>query len=403
MTGEAAIAGSRPCAEIKVQFRACAEIGGPCKASGGERLGKKEEMISSDREHPRVLVINPGSTSTKVALFAGEQPVARETLVHSPEELAACPYIWDQFELRRSAISDFVQRCALDLKSLAAVAGRGGLLRGVEGGTYVVNKRMLADARANLQGEHVSNLGCALAFSIASQVGVNAYVTDPVSVDEFAPLARYSGHPLIERRALAHALSIHEVARRGAQGLGKPLSESNFVVAHLGGGISVAPVEGGRIVDVNDASSDGPFSPERTGGLPLQPFITLCFSGRYSEKEMRTLVMGRGGLLAYLGTSSAEEVERRIAGGDERAREVYQAMAYQIAKEIGAMATVLFGRLDGILLTGGLAHSTLLTDWIRERVQFLAPVSVFPGEFEMEAMAAGVLRVLRGEEPALEY
>ncbi|MBC7188367.1 MAG: butyrate kinase [Calditrichaeota bacterium] len=351
----------------------------------------------------RILVINPGSTSTKVALFLAEQAEARETLTHPAEELAKHPHVWDQFEMRRAAIADFVARQRLELRSLAAVAGRGGLLRSVAGGTYRVNERMLADAKANLQGEHVANLGCALAFEFAREAGVEAYVTDPLSVDEFEPLARYSGHPLIQRRALAHALSIHEVARRAAARLGKSLAETNLVVAHLGGGISVAPVKAGKIVDVNDASSDGPFSPERTGGLPLQPFIGLCYSGRYTEKEMRTLVMGKGGLVAYLGTSSAEEVERRIAEGDEFARQVYEAMAYQIAKEIGAMATVLAGKVDVVVLTGGLAHSGLLVDWVSARVQFLGPVMVLAGEFEMEAMVAGVLRVLRGEEQALEY
>lgn len=364
---------------------------------------RESTMVKTHNGQQLILVINPGSTSTKVALFSAEEPKVREVLTHRPEELAACPHVWDQFELRRAAIQEFVGRHGVDLSTLAAVAGRGGLFRSVKGGTYLVNERMLADARANLQGEHVSNLGCALAFEFARQAGVNAYVTDPVSVDEFEPLARYSGHPLIERRALAHALSIHEVARRSAAAVGKPLAESSFVVAHLGGGISIAPVKGGRIIDVNDASSDGPFSPERTGGLPLQPFITLCFSGRYSEKEMRSLVMGKGGLIAYLGTSSAEEVERRIGSGDQAAREVYEAMAYQIAKEIGAMATVLGGQVDGIVLTGGLARSSLLADWVRQRVEFIAPVTVMPGEFEMEAMVAGVLRVLRGEEPALVY
>ncbi len=351
----------------------------------------------------RILLINPGSTSTKVALFSGEQQEAKETLTHPAEELAKHAHVWDQFEMRRAAIAGFVSRQALDLRTLAAVVGRGGLLRSVPGGTYRVNEKMLADARGNLQGEHISNLGCALAFAFAQEAGVEAYVTDPVSVDEFEPLARYSGHPLIERRALAHALSIHEVARRVAAEMGIALAASNLVVAHLGGGISVAPVKGGRIIDVNDASSDGPFSPERTGGLPLQPFITLCYSGRYTEKEVRRLVMGSGGLLAYLGTSSAQEVEQRIATGDQRAREVYEAMAYQIAKEIGAMATVLSGRVDAVVLTGGLANSRLLVDWITERVKFIAPVKVLPGEFEMEAMVAGALRVLRGEEPALEY
>ena len=272
-----------------------------------------------------------------------------------------------------------------------------------KGGTYRVNDKMLEDARANFQGEHPSNLGCALAYEIAKLGGVDAFIVDPVSVDEFEPLARYSGHPLIQRRSLSHALNIHAVARLASEKIGKKLDETNFVIAHLGGGISVCPVKGGKIIDANDASSDGPFSPERTGGLPLQPFISLCFSGKYTEQEIRKMVMGKGGLVAYLGTNNADEVEKRIQNGDEYAREVYEAMAYQIAKEIGAMATVLKGKVDAVVLTGGLANSKMLVDWITERVSFIAPVLVFPGEDEMRALALGVLRVLRGEEQAKEY
>jgi butyrate kinase len=284
-----------------------------------------------------------------------------------------------------------------------AVAAIGGLLRPVNGGTYQVNARMLEDARNNRQGEHVSNLGCAMADDLARGQGCGAYIVDPVSVDEFDSLARYSGHPLIERRTLSHALNIHTMARRGARELAIPLETSRFIVVHLGGGISVAPVRGGRIVDVNDANSDGPFSPERTGGLPLQQFIALCFSGRYTEEQIRRLVRGEGGLVAYLGTNDAREVERRIAGGDTHAREVLEAMAYQVAKEIGAMACVLEGDLHAVVLTGGLAASALLTSPIVRRVQFLSPVLIFPGEDEMQSLALGVLRVLKGEESALEY
>jgi len=281
--------------------------------------------------------------------------------------------------------------------------GRGGLLKSIPGGTYRVNETMVADARAGVQGEHASNLGCALAWTIAQQAGIAAYTVDPVSVDEFEPLARYSGHPLIQRRALAHTLNIHAVGRMAAEKLGVDYQQTNFIIAHLGGGISICPLKGGRIVDVNDASSSGPFSPERTGELPLQPFITLCFSGKYDEAQMRKLVMGKGGLIAYLNTNSAEEVEKRIAGGDQTAREIYQAMAYQIAKEIGAMATVVKGEVRAIVISGGLARSKMLVDWIKDRVGFIAEVLVLPGEFEMEALAAGALRVLQGKETARVY
>jgi butyrate kinase len=262
---------------------------------------------------------------------------------------------------------------------------------------------MLADARSNLQGEHASNLGCAIADMLARELRCDAFVADPVSVDEFEPLARYSGHPMIRRSALSHALNLHAAASRAAAELGMSVENSSLIVAHLGGGISVAPVRGGRIIDINDASSDGPFSPERTGGLPLQQFITLCYSGTLSEQETRRLVMGRGGLMAYLGTNSALEVEDRIQNGDHTAREVYEAMAYQIAKEVGAMATVLHGRVHAVVLTGGLAASSLLAGWITERTKFIAPVLVYPGEDEMRSLALAVLRVLRGEVAAAEY
>ncbi|MBZ5726385.1 MAG: butyrate kinase [Acidobacteriia bacterium] len=348
----------------------------------------------------KILVVNPGSTTTKIALFEDDTELAGDVFRHDAAALRACPSLWDQFELRWLAVGGWTSRNARDV---AAVAAMGGLFRGLEGGTYAVNERMLADARANVQGEHASNLGCALAHRLAAGYGCHAYVVDPVSVDEFEPLARYSGHPLISRRSLSHALNIHAAARRAAAETGRELRESSLIVAHLGGGISVAPVRGGRIIDVNDASSDGPFSPERTGGLPLQPFIDLCFSGARSEREMRRLVMGAGGLVAYLGTNSALEVEERIRAGDDVAREAYQAMAYQISKEIGAMSTVLAGRVHAIVLAGGLAGSALLVNWIKERVGFLAPVLVFPGEDEMRALAQGALRAMRGETPLLEY
>jgi butyrate kinase len=347
-----------------------------------------------------ILVVNPGSTTTKIALFEGESEISSEVLRHNDAALRACGDLWGQLEFRWEAMRSWTSRNAGNVSAVAAI---GGLFRPLQGCTYAVNERMLRDARANLQGEHASNLGCALASRLASEYGCKAYVVDPVSVDELEPLARYSGHPLIQRRSLSHALNIHAAARRAATQLGRPLEESALIIAHMGGGISVAPIRAGRIIDINDASSDGPFSPERTGGLPLQAFITLCFSGSFSERDMRTLVMGKGGLVAYLGTNSGLEVEERIRGGDGAAREVYQAMAYQIAKEIGGMAAVLGGDVHAVVLAGGLAASAMLVDWIKQRVKFIAPVLVFPGEDEMRALAQAVLRVLRGEVQALEY
>jgi butyrate kinase len=347
-----------------------------------------------------ILVINPGSTSTKVALFEDDRESGATTLRHSTEQVRAFPRIWDQESFRLDAVKAWLGEHRF---TPSAVAAMGGLLRPLAGGTYRVNERMLADARANLQGEHASNLGCALAAALAAPAGIPAYVVDPVSVDEFEPLARYSGHPLIPRRTLSHALNIHAVARRAAEEIGIPLETSTFIVAHIGGGISVAAVRGGRIVDVNDAGSDGPFSPERTGGLPLQQFITLAMSGEYSELELRRLVVGRGGLVAYLGTNSAREAEELAANGDLHAEEVLRAMTYQIGKEIAAMAGALGAPPHAVVLSGGIAASTRIIGWIRERVAFLGRAVVYPGEHEMQALARGVLRVLRGEEQPREY
>lgn len=352
-------------------------------------------MPQSDKDI--VFVVNPGSTSTKLAVFEGDKEAKRELLC-SPQSSGRG--IWEDFENRLATIRAWFRETKL---RPAAVSGIGGLLKPVKGGTYRVNAKMIDDAKKNIQGEHASNLGCVLAQELASEYVCPAFVVDPVSTDELEPLARYSGHPSIERRSLSHALNIHAVARRAAIELGSSIDSSSFVVAHLGGGISIAPVRNGKIIDVNDASSDGPFSPERTGGLPLQPVITLAFSGRFTEKEMQMMVMGKGGLVAYLGTKSAEEVEKQISAGDKNAPQVFEAMAYQIAKEIGAMAAVLSGRCDAVILTGGLAASSMLTGWIDARVRFLGPVLIYPGEHEMSALALGALRVLKGEEPEREY
>ncbi len=347
-----------------------------------------------------VLVINPGSTSTKLAVYNDSQRTDTITIDHPVNSLKKYKHIWDQFDFRLQAIREWIHNRNFRPNAIAAM---GGLLKPVTGGTYRVNNQMIHDARNNYQGEHPSNLGCALAYELSNEYGCTAYIVDPVSVDEFHSPARYSGHPSIERRSLSHALNIHATARKAANEINIKLEDCSFIIAHLGGGISIAPVLGGKIIDVNDASSDGPFSPNRTGGLPLQPFISLCYSGEFTEHDIRTLVMGKGGLIAYLNTASAEEIEKRIADGDENAKEVYEAMAYQIAKEIGAMATVLHGAVHAIILTGGLTGSKLLTGWIAERVRFIADIKIYPGENEMDALASAVLRILNGADSVLEY
>jgi len=358
----------------------------------------------------RILTINPGSTSTKVALFEDETPVFVETIRHSSQEIAAFERIADQYELRHRTIVGLLQEKGVELDGLDAVVGRGGVLQPIPSGTYLVNQKMLTELRAPKEREHASNLGAILAQEIASVAGVPAFIVDPVCVDEFDLIARISGLPEIERRSLSHALNLKAAARQAAKDLGQRYADLNLVVVHLGGGISVAAHRQGSQVDVNQAlDGTGPFAPERAGGLPVGDVIRMCYSVppyehvRLTYEEMFKKLAGRGGLVAHLGTNDAVEVERRIAAGDTHARLIYEAMAYQIAKEIGLMATVLKGNVDAIVITGNLAHSEMLLNWIRERVAWIAPVIVYPGEDEMLSMAQGALRVLRGKEAPLTY
>jgi butyrate kinase len=359
----------------------------------------------------RLLVINPGSTSTKVAVYEDEQPLFVETLRHSSDEIGAYSHILDQYVFRMEAVEELLAERQVALPSLSAIVGRGGLLRPIPSGTYRVNDQMISELRSrNKQREHASNLGALLAHEIASRVGVPAFIVDPVCVDEFDALARVSGLPEIERKSLSHALNLKAVARRAAQDLGRPYPELNMVVVHLGGGISVTAHRRGRMVDVNQAlDGTGPFAPERAGGLPVGDVVRMCFGEPPYETldvtydRMFRKLAGQGGLVAHLGTNDAIEVERRIEAGDQQARVIYEAMAYQIAKEIGSMATVLKGQVDAVVLTGGAAHSDMLLDWIQERVLWIAPVLIYPGEDEMLALAQGALRVLTGVEEARVY
>jgi len=357
-----------------------------------------------------VLTINPGSTSTKVALYDGERPLFVETVHHSAEEIAAFPHIADQYAFRRDAVLSLLDEKGFGLDSLDAVVGRGGILRPIRSDTYLVNEKMLNELRHPQEREHASNLGAIIADEIARRAGVPAFIVDPVCVDEFDEIARISGLPEIERRSLSHALNLKAAARQAARDLGKRYDEVNLLVVHLGGGISVSPHRRGRMVDVNQAlDGTGPFAPERAGGLPVGDVLRLAYSvpphdeAHYTYEEMFKKIAGRGGLVAHLGTNDACEVERRIEEGDEHAKLIYEAMAYQIAKEIGLMATVLKGDVDAIVLTGGLARSDMLVDWIVQRVEWIAPVMIYPGEDEMLAMAQGALRVLRDEEKARDY
>ena len=362
--------------------------------------GKKS--AGSDHQF-RVLAINPGSTSTKIGVFDDEKAILEETIRHSELDLAAFQRTWDQYEFRKRTIIEALQSRGIELASLSAVVARGGLLRPVVSGTYEVNKLMIDDGRSGYQGEHVANIGPVLAFGIGWDLGIPAYMVDPPSVDEFEPLARLSGHKEIPRRSLIHALNIRATARMAAEKMGKCLDEVNLVVAHLGGGISVSPLRRGCMIDANDGNSGGPFSPERAGTVPTMGLIEYIFENKLSQDDIKRELVGKAGLVSYLGVNSAQAVEEMIACGNEYARQVYEAMAYQIAKEIGAMATVLKGDADAIILTGGLSGSKMLTDWIKERVKFIAPVQVYPGEDELRALLLGCLRVLRGTEKAKIY
>jgi len=360
-------------------------------------------MTAGADARERILVLNPGSTSTKLAVFEGGASVLEETLRHGREELAEFPTIMDQLEYRKGMVLGLLAERGIEVESLAAVVGRGGLMRPVASGTYAVNNAMLDDVRVGYLGQHASNLGAVLAHEIAGPAGLPSFVVDPVVVDEMNELARYSGVPEIERKSLVHALNVKATARRAARELGRPLDGINLVVAHLGGGISVVAMDRGRMTDVSSALSAGPFTPERAGTVPTLELVDMCFSGDFAQGEVRRKLVGGGGFVAYLGTNSAKEVEDRIVAGDERAAVVMDAMLYQVAKEIGAMAAVLKGNVDGVVMTGGLANAEYITSRLASYIDFIAPVIVVPGEDEMEALAEGCLRVLRGEEPALEY
>ena len=350
-----------------------------------------------------ILVINPGSTSTKIAIFNQEgKEIFKETISHSTEELSQFKSLLEQGPVRKKIILDTLAKKNIDTYSIKAVIGRGGILKPLEAGTYTVSDKLLEDLK-NSPIEHASNLGGIIACEIAEEIDVPAYIADPVSVDEFTDIARVSGLKGIERKSLLHALNIRANAFRYAKEQGKKLEELNIIVAHLGGGISIAPLEKGKIVDVNNANDGGPFSPERTGTLPNKALIHLCYSGKYSEKELIKFITHQGGLVSHLGTNDVREVVKKIERGDNYAQLIFEAMCYQIAKEIGAMATVLKGKVEAVILTGGIAHNEILVNKIKERAGWIAPVVAYPGEEEMKALAQAVIRVINRVEKVKTY
>jgi butyrate kinase len=352
----------------------------------------------------KLLVINPGSTSTKVAVFKGQMLLWTGTLAHSTGALREFNNIIDQFQFRKKTIERAVLNQGYVLEDFKAVVARGGLLKPISGGTYIVNAAMLQDLRNGTYGEHACNLGALIAREIAGPLGINAYIVDPVVVDELEPLARLSGIPEVPRRSIFHALNQKAMARRYCRENNRRYEDVNLLVVHLGGGISVGAHKKGRVIDVTNAlDGEGPFSPERAGGIPVVELLKYFIEHGKDLDGIRKRLIGQGGLAAYLKTNDAREVEDMIEKGKEEAALVYEAMAYQIAKEIGAYAAVLSGKIDAIILTGGLAFSSRLTAWIKERVDFIAPVVLYPGEDEMTALVEGVLRVFDGTEEALVY
>jgi butyrate kinase len=356
-----------------------------------------------DNEY-RILVINPGSTSTKIGVFDNEVSIFEKTIRHETNNINNFAGIIDQYEFRKTIILETLDNEGINISKLSAVCGRGGLLRPIQGGTYLVNDLMLTDLHSGYAGQHASNLGGIIASEIASGLNIPAYIVDPVVVDELEPIARISGFSLIERKSIFHALNQKAVARRVANELGKKYNDLNLIVTHMGGGITVGVHKSGKVIDVNNGlHGDGPFSPERAGTVPVGDLVALCFSGEYYREEIMKKLVGQGGLVGYLGMNDAVKVEQRIAAGDEKAKLIYEAMAYQVAKEIGAASAVLKGKVDAIVLTGGLAYGKGFVKSITDRINWIADVIVHPGENELQALAEGALRVLRGEEEVKVY
>ncbi len=353
----------------------------------------------------RILVINPGSTSTKIAIYQQEKVIFLKTIKHAPEVLRRFEKITDQYEYRKDIIYDELKSADVPVESIDAVIGRGGLVKPIASGVYLVNDAMRDDLLACKRGEHASNLGALIAYDVAKLLpSAVAFIADPVVVDELQPLARYSGHPLIERRSIFHALNQKAIARAHAKSIMKKYEDLNLIVVHLGGGITVGAHQKGKVVDVNQGlDGDGPFSPERAGSLPVGQLLKVAFSGIYSYEKMSEMIVGKGGMMAYLGTNDAYVAEREAKDGDKKHLEVLEAMAYQVAKEIGAMSTVLKGEVDAILITGGIANSKWFCNLVIERVYRIAPVHVYPGQDEMGALAENALLALNGEIEVKEY
>lgn len=346
-----------------------------------------------------ILTINPGSTSTKIALFKDNELEFEQVLRHPAEELNQFSKLIDQYEYRKEKIINFLEEKNITLKDLDAISCRGGLIGPIPSGTYTINDSLFT--RLSTDVVHASNLAGIIGYNLSKELGIPSYITDPVTVDEMAPIAKVTGIPGIERKSKFHALNQKAIARRAAKQLNRKYDESNFIVIHIGGGISIGAHEKGKVIDVNNViDGDGPMAPTRAGSIPVEAIIDLCFSGKYTRTELKEYVSQRAGLTDYLGTSDVRDVQEMMEQGNEQAKMLYEAMAYQICKNVGAMATVLKGKIDAIVVTGGVAYSKQFIRLLKERIDFLGEVIVIPGEEEMLALAEGALRVLTGEEEA---
>jgi butyrate kinase len=351
-----------------------------------------------------ILAINPGSTSTKISLYNGAEEVFTKTLRHSSEEIGGFDKVIDQFKFRETTIVAALEESGVKLEDLAAVVGRGGLLRPISSGVYAVNEEMVEDLKSAKYGEHASNLGGIIALEISKRVGCPAYIADPVVVDEMCDVARVGGHPMFPRLSIFHALNHKAIAKLYAKEIGRDYNDLNLVVAHLGGGCSIAAHSKGKVVDVNNAlMGDGPFSPERTGGISAMQLAKVCFSGEYTHEEIKKIISGKGGIVAHLGTNSFKDVDDMVAAGDPKATLISDAFVYNVAKAIGGMAAALSGNVEGIVVTGGIAYGKLIMQQLTDMVKFIAPVKIYPGEDEMGALAKNAFAVIEGKEEVKQY
>ncbi|MBQ0079636.1 MAG: butyrate kinase [Eubacterium sp.] len=352
----------------------------------------------------RSLIINPGSTSTKIAVFHETEVVFVKTLRHSAEELAQYDTIADQKGFRKDIIMEALQDNDIAIDKIDVCVGRGGFLKPIVGGTYEVTDDVYNDLLIGRTGQHASNLGGVLAREIADELGKKAYIVDPVVVDELMPIARVTGIPEIERRSIVHALNHKAVGKRYAESVGREYNELNLIICHLGGGVSVAAHQNGKMIEVPDAlDGDGAFSPERTGRIPVGPLVELCFSGKYTKEEIKKMLVGKGGFVAHLGTNNMIEVDDRIEAGDEKAKFIMNAFVFQLAKDIGAAATALYGDVNQIIITGGIAYDPYVVEGLKQRCSWIAPITIYPGEDELKALTEGVLRVINGKEEPMNY